>query len=253
MDISPLQFLIVCPMVFLAGLVDAVAGGGGLISLPAYLIAGLPVHDAIGTNKISSCMGTGLTTFRYARRGYIPWKQAGFYIAAAFAGASVGVKISLMISDRPFKIIMLILLPLVAFVVLRGRVLDRETEPFSPGKTMAIALASAFVIGVYDGFYGPGTGTFLILLMTGAAHMEIRRANGVTKIINFTTNLTSVFLFAASGNIVPLLGLIAGLFNIAGNYLGGNLFVQGGSRAVKPIMLAVLCIFFVRVLWELAG
>ena len=99
MTVGAIQFLIVCPLVFLAGFVDAVAGGGGLISLPAYLIAGLPVHYAIGTNKLSSGMGTAITTGRFARNGFIPWKQSGFYIISALIGSGIGASLALMLDD----------------------------------------------------------------------------------------------------------------------------------------------------------
>ncbi len=123
MDISIIQFLIVCPLVFLAGFVDAVAGGGGLISLPAYLIAGFPVHFAIGTNKISSAMGTTLTTVRYTKSGFIPWKQAIFCVVFALAGSACGANLALLIDDYIFKIIMLVILPLTgAYVMKRSAV-----------------------------------------------------------------------------------------------------------------------------------
>ena len=99
MQVHFIQFLIVCPLVFLAGFIDAIAGGGGLISLPAYLISGIPIHMAIGTNKLSSGLGTGLTTYRFARKGYISYKIAFFAVITAFFGASLGAKLSLIIEE----------------------------------------------------------------------------------------------------------------------------------------------------------
>ena len=247
------QFLIVCPLVFLAGFVDAVAGGGGLISLPAYLIAGLPVHYAIGTNKLSSGMGTAITAGRFARKGYIPWKQAVFCVLCALAGSGLGARLALLLEDGIFRILMLFILPLTALYVTRSRALAVEKEPFSRGKTLAVSMAVAFVIGVYDGFYGPGTGTFLILLLTAAAHMGLRPANGVAKAINLTTNLTALTVYWIDGKVVFLLGLTAGTFSVAGNWLGARFFENRGARAVEPIMLTVLAIFFVRVLLEQFG
>ena len=250
---EPIQFFIVCPLVFLAGFVDAVAGGGGLISLPAYMIAGLPVHYAIGTNKLSSGMGTAITTGQFARKGYIPWKQAVFCVFCALAGSSLGARLALMLEDGIFRIIMLFILPLTALYVTRGKALVVEKEPFSLGKTLAVSMAAAFGIGIYDGFYGPGTGTFLILLLTAAAHMDLRHANGVAKTINLTTNITALTVYWMNGKVVFLLGLAAGLFSVAGNWLGARFFEERGARAVKPIMLTVLAVFFVRILLEQFG
>lgn len=251
MDISFTQFLIVCPLVFLAGFVDAVAGGGGLISLPAYLIAGFPVHFAIGTNKLSSAMGTALTTVRYTRSGYVPWKQAIFCAVCALIGSSLGANLALLIGDRVFKIIMLIILPLTAVYVTKSKALVNEKPSYSFVKTTVLGCVIALVIGIYDGFYGPGTGTFLILLLTAIAHMSLNSANGTAKVINLSTNVAALAVFIINGKVVYLLGLIAGLFSLAGNYLGSRYFEKGGAKSVKPIMIIVLCIFFFKVLYEL--
>ncbi len=246
-----LPYLIVCPLVFLAGFVDSIAGGGGLISLPAYLISGVPVHMAIGTNKLSSGMGTAVATFRYAKSGFIPWKLAAFCAVAALVGSTCGAKLALLIGDGVFKIIMLIILPLTAAYVLWGKGLKQESAaPYAPVKTVLLSMAIALVIGAYDGFYGPGTGTFLILLLTGLAHMKLTEANGISKVINLSTNVAALCVYLLNGKVLYPLGLAAGCFSIAGNYLGTRFFTKGGSKFVKPIILVVLAIFFVKVLTE---
>lgn len=247
------HFLIVCPLVFLAGFVDAIAGGGGLISLPAYMISGLPVHYAIGTNKLSSGMGTTVATWRYAKRGYIAWKPALVCAACAWVASNVGAHLGLLLEDGVFKIILLFVLPLTAFYVFKCKVLDVEREPYSSGKTLLIAIGAAIIIGAYDGFYGPGTGTFLILLLTSVAHMKLSEANGIAKVINLTTNVSSFTVLLLEGKVILLLGLAAGVFSIAGNYLGTKLFVKGGAKFVKPTIAVVLGIFFVKVLLEVLG
>lgn len=250
MELTFLQYLIVCPLIFLGGFVDAVAGGGGLISLPAYMIAGLPVINAIGTNKLSSAMGTTLTTYKYAKDGYIPWKQAIFCVLCAFIGSSCGANLALLINDGIFKIIMLIILPLTAVYVYKSKALVVEKEPYSFLKTTLLSGGIALFIGAYDGFYGPGTGTFLILLLTVLAHMSVFSANGTAKAINLSTNLSALVVYIINGKVIFVLGLVAGLFGIAGNYLGARYFEKGGSKSVKPLMIAVLAIFFIKVLYE---
>ena len=246
-----LPFLIVCPLTFLGGFVDAVAGGGGLISLPAYLIAGLPAHMAIATNKLSSAMGTTLTTVRFAQKGYIRWRRGLLCALCAMVGSATGAQLTLLLDDRTFKMLMLVILPLTAVYVLRGRSLDQQKEPHSPLKTTAIAMATALVIGAYDGFYGPGTGTFLLLLLTGLARLPLTEANGTTKVINLTTNLSALAVFLFHGKVLLPLGLTAGCFGLAGNYLGTRFFDKGGSKVVRPVMLGVLGLFFLKVLSEL--
>lgn len=250
MELSLIQFLIVCPLVFVGGFVDAVAGGGGLITLPAYLIAGFPVINAIGTNKLSSAMGTTLTTVRYARDGFIPWKKAAICAVFALIGSSLGAEAALLIDDGAFKIIMLVILPLTAVYVTKGKALVGDRKPYSFGKTAIIAALIALIIGAYDGFYGPGTGTFLIILLTALARIPVTEANGTAKVINLSTNVAALVVYIINGKVIYLLGLTAGIFGIAGNYLGARYFEKGGAKSMKPVMITVLAIFFVKVLYE---
>ncbi len=245
-------YLIVCPLVFVGGLVDAIAGGGGLITLPAYMIAGLPVHSAIATNKLANTMGTTLATVRYGIAGYIPWKQVPFCVACAYAGSTLGSWLALQVSDRFFKILMLIILPLTAVYVLRHRTLSATRPPFSFGKATVISMAISLVIGAYDGFYGPGTGTFLILLLTALARLELTKANGLTKAVNLASNAAALVVFLINGKALIPLGLCAGCFNLAGNYIGSGLFKKDSSRFVQPVMILVLVVFFIKVVYELA-
>ncbi len=246
-----MQYLIVCPLVFLGGFVDAVAGGGGLISLPAYLIAGLPVHASIGTNKISSAMGTTLTTYKFWKNGYIRPKLSLLCAVFALAGSTGGANLALLVSDRIFKIILLFILPLTAVYVFKSKTIDKQREPLSPGRTAALCGLLALVIGVYDGFYGPGTGTFLLLLLTGLAHLDLNSAAGTTKVINLSTNIAALVTYLINGQVLLPLGLTAGLFGIAGNYLGARSFTAKGSGIVKPLICVVLVMFFIRVVYEM--
>ncbi len=251
---SFLTFLIVCPLVFLAGFVDSIAGGGGLISLPAYLISGLPAHNAIATNKLSSSMGTSVSAFRYARQGYMPWKQALCCAAFAILGSQAGAKLSLIMDDGVLKIVMLVLIPVTAVFVLASKSLSsEEKEPLAPISTLLIAIVLATVIGAYDGFYGPGTGTFLILFLTVLARMKLTTANGIAKAINFSSNIAALTVFLINGKALIPLGLTAGIFSIAGNYLGSKAFVKKSTKIIKPIMLIVLTVFFCKVLIEILG
>lgn len=260
MDITPLlgglpvwTLALVLPMVFLAGFVDAIGGGGGLISLPAFLIAGLPTHLAIGTSKLSASMGTAVATLKYARNGYMMWSLCAVGIAAACIGSTLGAHLMLGASDTVLNIFMLVALPIIGFYVFRKKDLVSEKEPFSRGGTAALVALIAFGIGIYDGFYGPGTGTFLVLLLTGLARLDVFKAAGVTKAINLTTNLAALVVFLGSGTVVIVLGLLCGAFNIAGNYLGATMFQNRGSKIVRPIILVVLVVFAVHLIAQLAG
>lgn len=248
------QLFIICPLIFIGGLIDAIGGGGGLITLPAFMIAGFPVHIAIGTNKVSSAMGTSIAFTKFARDGYMPLKLSLCGIVFALIGSSLGARTALLISDHAFKILMLVILPVTAFYVFRSQNLlteDRDTSDVITSRTYIAAILVAFFLGFYDGFYGPGAGTFMLLLLAGVAKLSVQKANGVTKAINFATNIAAIAVYFMNGKVILPLGITAGLFSIAGNYIGARFFEKGGAKAVRPVILIVLSIFFVRVIYDL--
>ena len=244
------MYILVCVMVFVAGFVDSVAGGGGLITLPIFMLTGLPVHTAIATNKLSAAMGTSASTLKFAKEGFIPLKLSAICIVFALIGSPIGANIALMVSDEKFKIIMLFILPVIAVYVLKSKNMDVQRKQYSEVKTAVISACIAFGVGIYDGFYGPGTGTFLLLLLTGLAHLELNKAAGVTKAINLTTNISALVVFVMNGKVYFPLGLIAGVFGIAGNYIGARCFSSKGSGFVKPLIIVVITIFFIKIITE---
>lgn len=250
MSLTPQMFLIVCPLLFLAGFVDAIGGGGGLISLPAYLLAGLPIHQTIATNKLSSTCGTTMATIRFIREGLVNWKLALPTILLAMLGSSLGANASMAVEESVMEKILFFVLPVVAFVVLNPKIFhdNAEAELELTPKVWVTALLSAFIVGFYDGFYGPGTGTFLIIAFTVFAKLNLRTANAQAKVINLTTNITSLVIFLTSGQVVVLLGLAAAVCNMAGNYLGAGLALTKGSRITRPVIILVLALLFLKVL-----
>ncbi len=246
-------FLIVCPLAALAGFVDAIAGGGGLISLPAFFMAGLPAHTAVATNKLSSTMGTTLATVRLAMKGFLKPRLVVGPVVAGLTGSAIGATLNLLISDDILRIVMLVVLPLTALYLVRPHSMEESEVRLPFGKTVVIATAIALLIGMYDGFYGPGTGTFLLLLLAGVAKMTLGDAAGTTKAVNLSTNIAALVVFLVNGQVYILLGLVAGVCNMVGNYVGVSLFSSRGTKIVKPIMLCVISIFLVKTLLEVFG
>ena len=244
------MFFIICPLLFLAGFVDSIGGGGGLISLPAYIIAGLPVHNAIATNKLSSACGTTLSTIRFIKNGLVNFKLAVPSIAAAILGSSIGAHLSMQTDEKIMNYILFIVLPVTALIVLNRKLFcDNENNTLVLNtRTYLIVTISAFVIGMYDGFYGPGTGTFLIIAFTVLAKMNISNANAQCKVINLTTNITSLTIFLLNGQCYLLLGLVGAVCNMAGNYVGSGLVMTKGSKITKPIIIFVLFLLFLKIL-----
>ena len=251
MELSVRMVLIVVVGVFLASFVDGVAGGGGIISVPTYFLAGLPAHLALGTNKLSSSLGTAVSAGRFVKGGYVDWKLGLPSIALALYGAHLGTRLQLALDERYLKWLLLIVLPLVAFVVLRQRTLPEERGELAPGRRAAVVLGASLVVGAYDGFYGPGTGTFLILIFCQLGKLDLRTASGNVKLVNLASNVGALATSLASGKVFLVLGLIGAVASIAGHYIGSGLAIKDGSKIVRPIILLVLALLAVKVISEL--
>ena len=249
MELYMTTFLIVCPLVFLAGFVDAIGGGGGLISLPAYYLAGVPIHHAIATNKLSSATGTLISTIRIGKSVKIRWKLIAPAVGMALIGSYLGTRLSILTDEKILRQVLLIVLPVVAFFVLRkNSLISEKTERLEPKKEQLIVWISALIIGTYDGFYGPGTGTFLIIAFTVFAHLNIQTANAQAKVINLTTNLTALAIFLYNGQGVLSLGLASAACNMLGGYIGAGLVMKNGSKIARPSIVFVLFLLALKAL-----
>ena len=244
-------YLIVCPLVFLAGFVDAIGGGGGLISLPAYIFAGLPAPIAAATNKLSACVGTIASTTRYVKNKCYDIGLAIPAIIAALIGANIGANIALSISENTFKLIMLAVLPIIAIYVIFKK--DLEPKGAAPKRSVQMLISCIFslIIGTYDGIYGPGTGTFLILIYTSLAKIDVRTAGGNTKLVNLASNVASLVVFLLNGRVLLPLGLTASVFSVFGHYLGAGAAIKNGSKYVRFIIIIVIVLLVIKLLSEL--
>lgn len=247
------KVLIICVGVFVASFIDAIGGGGGLISVPAYLFAGLPTHYALGTNKLSACLGTIASTVRYIKRGYANWGLALPSIALAIIGSHFGTRIQLMINEKYLRYMLIVVLVLVACVMLRKKDFAETEGNMARWKRCAIVWTASLVIGLYDGFYGPGTGTFLLIAFCKLAKMDLRTASGNVKIVNLSSNIGALATSLAAGKVLVPIGLIAAVFAFTGQYLGAGMMIKNGSRIVTPVIFTVLGLLLIKIVMELFG
>ena len=243
-------YLIVLSGVFLAGLVDSIGGGGGLISMPAYLLSGLPPHLAIGTNKLSAAFGTVLSGVRFYRKGLMDLKLALPAVVCALIGSTLGSRLSMMVEEGILEKVMYVILPIAALAVLsKDNFSDTPRDKgLSRKQIIIISCVCALAIGCYDGFYGPGTGSFLIIAFTTLAGMDVVHANAQTKAINMTSNVTALVIFLIHGQVILPLGLAAAVFNMAGNYIGSSLAIKNGAKITRPVIIFVLILLFINVI-----
>lgn len=184
-----------------AGFIDSAAGGGGLISLPAYLFAGLPPHYTYATNKFSAACGTTFATASFFKNGAMNLKVGILAAIGSFAGSALGAHIVLMLSDEVLQMMMFIILPIAAVIILWQRNLPDENRDDGTLnlKKALLALGIGFGIGLYDGMVGPGTGTFAIIAFTSLMGFDLRTANGNAKVLNLASNYASLFTYLSSG------------------------------------------------------
>ncbi len=250
---TPEMLLIVCPLVFFASFVDAIAGGGGLIALPAYLLTGMPAHMAYGCNKFSGCLGTFFSAARFLKSGHLHLKIAFFSAALALVGSSCGAKLTLVLTDHALRLSMLILLPITAVIVLfnKNGFNDESTfEQLSRRRALVLAGLIGFFIGMYDGFFGPGTGTFMILAYSLFMGFDFKTACGNTKIVNLASNLAALTVFISAGQVLYAVAIPAALCSIAGNWVGSGLAIQKGAKFIKPVLIGALVLLFAKIIYD---
>lgn len=242
------MLLIICPLIFAAGFVDAVAGGGGLISLPAYMLAGLPAHQAAGCNKFSACLGTIVAAGNYIKSGKVKLRIAVFSAVGAIMGSGIGTWLALLISERLLKGIMMVAIPLVAIFLVTQKNLGIETteKDWSLNMQSLISFGIGTVIGCYDGLVGPGTGTFLIIAFSGVLGIDLVTSSGCAKVTNLASNVTSMIIYAIGGKVLFILAVPAALCSMLGGHLGSRFAIKGGSQKVRYIMFVVIGLLFVK-------
>ena len=241
---------IVCPLCFFAGFVDAIGGGGGLISLPAYYLAGLPPKLMAGTNKLSASIGALTATARYMRGGHILWRLALPAVTLALPGSWLGTLLLNALPDQQILRMLALALPVVAAVALLRRGSLKPLITLPSAALPFVCAATGLVIGFYDGLIGPGTGTFLILLFTLFAGMEPVDASGTARVVNLASNIASLTTQIVSGHVLFSLGLPAALFSAAGSALGARMAIRSGAKIIRVVMLGVLALLLVTMARE---
>lgn len=246
---TPLEYTLLFLAGLGAGFIDSIAGGGGLISVPALLAAGLPPQIALGTNKMQSTWGTLLAVTRYMRAGLVHWNEVRLAVLFTFASASAGTWAVTRVSNEVLKdLVPWLLLGIAVYTLLSPRLGAHESRArLHPA---AFALLAGGTLGFYDGFFGPGTGSFWTLAWISLMGLELKRATACTKVVNLTSNLASliVFILAARVRYDVAAAMIAG--QLIGARLGSGLVIRHGSPFIRVVFLLVVLALIVKLLWE---
>jgi len=239
---------------FVASFIDSQVGGGGVISLPALLAAGLPPHLALGTNKLAGTSASLSASVNYGRSGAVPWKDALRWMPLSFAGALLGVWIVLHVAGGFLLGAVLALMGAMALYVLLRPGFGKEdrTHPITRMEAVAMA-ACALAIGIYDGFLGPGTGSFLLFAIVALLGYGFRKAAALGRVLNFASNAAALAYFVAARQVLWQAGIPMAVAMLAGGWTGSHVGLKHGDRWLKPLFVAITVALMVRILGKVQG
>ena len=247
------EILLVLAAAFGAGVIDAMAGGGGLVQLPALFAVypNTPPATLLGTGKLAGLAGTTSAVLRFVKHVSIDWRLVLPAAVAAFVAALVGAWIATSIAPDRFRALVPVLLTLVlAYTLLHGD-FGREHRPRDHGhRGRALAATGAGIIGLYDGFFGPGTGSFLMFLFVRGFGLDFLHASASAKVVNAAANMAAVILFGITGELLWLLGLAMAVCNVSGAQVGSHLAIRRGSGFVRVVFLLVVASLIAKTAWD---
>lgn len=255
-EIGVEQVLLLCVFAFLAGGLDAVVGGGGLVQLPALLVVlpQAPVVALLGTNKLASVVGTASAAVAYSRRVAVDRRTAAWMAGAAFLGSAAGALVATQVgSDLLKPVVLVALVAVLAYTLRRPSLGEVELLRLRARAQRGVAVGGGTLIGFYDGFLGPGTGSFLVFLLVGAVGLSFLHASATAKVVNTGTNLAALALFAYGGHVLWALGAAMAMANLAGSQVGARLAIRRGSAWVRRVFVVVVSALVLRLAYDVLG
>lgn len=240
--------LFLCPILFMAGFVDAVSGGGGLLSLPAFIFTGMPIHSAYGCNKVSCGISTCMSSYRYFKNGMIDKKVALTTGAVVFVCSLCASRIVLSLPEKPLKIMVLASMPFVALLILVSKNYPEEnhSSELSTKKRVLACVLTGVLMGFYDGLLGPGSGTLAIILYTKFFRYDLKTASGNAKIAVLASMLASSFSYIFAGKVIWSVAIPVALCGTLGGYLGAGMAIKKGARFIRPMMLFIAALLIIK-------
>ena len=238
-------FIILFVVAFFASLIDSIAGGGGLLTTPSMLLIGMPPLNVLATNKFQSCFGTFTSTFNYYKNGLLVEKKKWIYFVLSFIGSSVGTLLVSRISNETLESVIPILLigAAIFFITNKGPSGVNKNE-----KLLIVFNLVIFTVGFYDGFFGPGTGSFFVLAFIIIKGANIMESTAITKLLNLSSNFAAFLIFAFQGYVIWYLGLVMAVAQIAGAYTGSKFAIKNGEKVVRPVLVIISVLLSLRII-----
>ncbi len=248
-DLDFISLLLLFGSGILAGFIDSIAGGGGIITLPALLAIGLPPHQALATNKLQSSFGSFTATLNYARVGLMKPKELILGVFFTFIGASSGaITVQFFKADSLVSLIIVMLIIIFIYTLLTPKLGEKSQK--SRMNHYLFYTIFGFLIGFYDGFFGPGTGSFWTLALVLLIGLNLKEATAQTKLFNFTSNIVSLSIFIYLGLVVWIAGLVMGVGQIIGAFLGSNLVHKKEIKFIRLFFLIIVALTIIKLMWQ---
>jgi uncharacterized protein len=237
---------------FVAGWVDSIAGGGGIVTLPVLLAVGIPAPMVLGTNKLQASFGSFTATLHYARKDVLRIRDAWWGVVCTLVGSATGTYAVQQIDPAILNIIIPFLLLGIALLMLFTPSLGAEERRARVSSNLFYLMAG-LGLGFYDGFFGPGVGTFWAIAFVLFRGFDLTKATGYTKLMNFTSNVVSLVVFLIGGHVLFGVGLLMGVGQVLGARLGAGMVVRRGARFIRPIFIAVVIVMTLKLMWDRVG
>lgn len=240
----------VCPLLFIAGVIDAIAGGGGLIALPTYLMTGMPMHMAYGCGKLQCSMGSTMAVLRFWKNGVLDGKFAVLTAVAAMTASAIATQLVLYLDGEVVRKIVLVMLPIAAVLILlpkkkgQGNIIKQVVNR----KNILLVIVAGLLLGTYDGMFGPGGGTIAIMIFSLLLHYDLRVASANSKVVIMASNYMALVGYLTTGNIVFQIAIPATICNMLGNYVGAGLAIKNGEKLIRPLMLLIVAGLIIKIL-----
>ena len=232
-----------------AGFIDAIAGGGGIITIPVLLASGMPPHIALATNKLQGTFGSGMASWNFIRKGFISWSEVFVGVVYTFIGAGLGTyAILLMDAGLLAKTIPLMLVGIFIYTLLSPKMGENDRHAYLGNHLFFLIFGIGF--GFYDGFFGPGTGTFWTIALVTLLGLNLKKATAQTKVMNFTSNIVSLAVFFWSGNVLFMVGLLMGFGQIIGAYVGSNMVIKKEVKFIRTFFLTMVGLTLLKLMYN---
>ena len=249
MEFDLLSYTVFSVAAFLGGFIDAIAGGGGLITLPAIMAMGVPPHLALGTNKLQGVFGSFTATLNFTKKGLINYKECFIGIVFTFIGALIGAMLILFLNANFLKIIIpFLLIAIFIYTLFMPKI--GESDRAAKMNERLFYVIFGLMLGFYDGFFGPGAGSFWMFAMVALIGLNLKKAVAHTKALNFTSNIVALGVFMAGGQILWLVGFLMAVGQILGAYFGSNLVIKKEVKFIRTMFLIVVAATICKLLFD---